>query len=121
MKKAIVLFDGNCSLCQKTVKTIGYWDIFKQIRFINFLSPQAKPVIDELGLKIEDLLYDMHIVEGKKSWKGYEAYQRISLCLPLCWVLVPFLYFPPIKKEGMRIYRGVADSRTCQVASGKGE
>ena len=115
MKKAIVLYDGNCTLCRKTMRIISFLDIFQQLNFINVLSPEAAALIQALHLKSDDLLFDMHIIEGTKSWKGYQAYQRISLRIPLLWVFVPFLYFPPIRFVGERIYRRVADSRTCRV------
>ena len=115
MKKPIVLYDGNCALCRKTIKTLAFLDVFQRLMFINVLSPGAKDIIQNLNFNLEDLLYDMHIVEGNKSWKGYKAYQRISFRIPILWILVPFLYFPPVKYVGERIYRRVADSRTCRV------
>ncbi|MBF0503864.1 MAG: DUF393 domain-containing protein [Candidatus Omnitrophica bacterium] len=116
MTKAIVLYDGNCALCIRTMKTIAFLDIFKKLYFINAWSSEAIAVIEALNIKSDDLLVDMHIVEGVRFWKGYPAYQRISLRIPLLWIFVPFLYFPPIKYIGERIYRRVADSRTCQIA-----
>ena len=113
--KPIVLFDGNCALCRRTIKVLSFLDIFRQLKFINALSSDAAGIIQERDLKLEDLLYDMHIVEGASSWKGYEAYQRISLRIPLLWLLVPFLYFPPVRNVGERVYRRVADSRTCKI------
>ena len=67
MKKAIVLYDGNCTLCRRTVKTIGLIDIFRQLTFINVLSSEANTYYSiELNFKLDDLLFDMHIVEGTK-------------------------------------------------------
>ncbi len=113
--KATVLYDGNCSLCRRTMKTIAFLDVSHQLNLVDILSSQAGPMIQEWHLKLEDLLFDMHIVEGEKLWKGYEAYQRISLHLPLLWILVPVLYFPPIRWIGLRVYRRVADSRACAI------
>ena len=118
MKKAIVLYDGNCSLCRRTIKTIAFLDVFGQLIFINVLSNDAAEVMGELNFKLEDLLIDMHIVEGKNFWKGYQAYQRISRRIPALWILVPFLYFSPVRYVGQMIYRRVADSRTCRLEPG---
>ena len=117
MNQVFILYDGNCTLCRRTMKTLKFVDLFNQLKPINVLSADAAPIIKELNLKLEDLLFDMHIIEGTRVWKGYQAYQRISIHLVLLWVLVPFLYFPPIRLLGERIYRRVADSRTCQVRS----
>jgi len=119
MATALVLYDGNCSLCRKTMKIVVFLDIFKRLKFINVLSSEAGPVMQSLNLKIEDLLTDMHIVEENRFWKGYEAYQRISLHLALLWILVPFLYCPPIRLIGERVYRRVADSRRCRIEPGR--
>lgn len=115
MSRAVILYDGNCSLCKRTVKTLAFFDIFHQLEFVNFLSQEAEKVYKPLNLTLQDLLFDMHIVEGTRTWKGYEAYQRISLRLPLLWVLVPFLFFGPIKRIGINYYRKIADSRTCVI------
>jgi len=117
MNQAIILYDGNCTLCRRTMKTLKCLDVFNHLKPINVLSADATSVIKSLNLKLEDLLFDMHIIEGSRSWKGYQAYQRISLHVALLWILVPLLYFPPIKFIGERIYRRIADSRTCQVGS----
>ena len=110
-----VLFDGNCRLCRRTVDFLKNADIFHRIEFINVMGPEAVRVIKENQLDSVAVVTDMHAIEGEKITKGYYAYRAIAWHIPLLWLSVPFLYIWPVTALGRKIYRKVADSRTCEV------
>lgn len=110
-----VIYDGNCQLCRRTIASIRVFDIFRRINYVNALDDETLKNFDLLWLEPHSILQDMHTVVGKKSWRGFSAYRVLSRRLPVFWLILPLMYLPPIPKIGDRIYRQVADSRTCSI------
>ncbi len=111
-----VIYDGNCKLCRRTIAAVRVFDVFGRVKYVNALDEET---IKKNGLSWLDskaLLHDMHAVIGKRIWKGYDAYQTLAWRVPVFWLLIPFLYAGPVISLGNKIYRKVADSRTCQIA-----
>jgi predicted DCC family thiol-disulfide oxidoreductase YuxK len=111
----VVLYDGNCRICRRTMGCFIAWDVLGRIRYVNALNRYD---IEKTGLgwlKDEALMKNMHVVIGNKVWRGFEAYRQLTLRLPVFWPLVPFLWLWPIPQAGKTIYRYVADSRTCSI------
>jgi hypothetical protein len=55
--------------------------------------------------------------DGWRTAKGYSAYQQIAWRVPVLWPSLPVIYLPPVVAIGWRVYRRVADSRACKLAS----
>ena len=110
-----VIYDGNCQLCRRTIASIRVFDIFGRINYVNALDDEALKNCDLLWLEPHSILQDMHTVVGKKSWRGFSAYRVLSRRLPIFWSILPLMYLPPIPKIGDRIYRRVADYRSCSI------
>ena len=72
---------------------------------------------DLLWLDPTALLTDMHVVVQRKRWIGFSAYRVLATRIFILWPVLPLLYLWPIPKVGKRIYRYVADRRTCSIAS----
>lgn len=129
-----VLYDGNCGLCRRTMAVLGALDWLQQLKPVNALDRSA---VESEGLGFLDdaaLIQDMHAAwresvrdggrgmgdEGADGWrtaKGYSAYQRIAWRVPLLWPLLLVIYLPPVAAMGWKVYRRVADSRACKIAS----
>jgi predicted DCC family thiol-disulfide oxidoreductase YuxK len=111
-----VLYDGSCKLCPRTMAFFKTFDIFGRVEYLDALDQGA---IKERGLQWLDptaLLRDMHVVVGKKSWTGFSAYRVLAVRIPILWPILPFLYLWPIPPLARRIYRHVADSRSCSIS-----
>lgn len=64
-----------------------------------------------------DLLLEMHVVDtGGRVWRGFDAFRRLALVLPLLWPLLPLLYLPGAPALGRAVYGRVAASRTREEA-----
>jgi len=111
----VVLFDGNCQLCRRTVAILKAGDIFHWISYISISDTQAKGVIATAKISEDAVLRDMHAVLGREIYKGYDAYRVIAGRTPFLWPIWPLLFIWPVTAFGRVIYRRVADSRTCQV------
>lgn len=130
-----VLYDGNCGLCRRTMAVLGVMDWLQQLKPVNALNREAV-VAEGLGF-LDDaaLMTDMHaawrenerdggrgtgdegVVDGWRTAKGYSAYQQIAWRVPVLWPSLLFIYLPPIVAIGWKVYRRVADSRACKIAS----
>jgi predicted DCC family thiol-disulfide oxidoreductase YuxK len=115
-KRMVVLYDGNCRLCRRTIVTLLAIDVFDRIDYVNALDEKATKNIDLTSINQEDLLRDMHAIVGNRRWLVYDAYRVIAKQNPLLWPAVPLLYLWPVTSIGRWIYRKVADSRTCSLA-----
>jgi len=112
-----VAYDGNCTLCRRTVALLRTVDWLERIVYVNALDEAALRSHGLHTLDRQALVMDMHAVDGSQRWLGYDAYRAIAWRIPLLWPLLPVLYLPPVAALGKRIYRRVADHRTCRVPS----
>jgi predicted DCC family thiol-disulfide oxidoreductase YuxK len=110
--RAIVLFDGRCAFCRKSVSLLrrldwlGRFDC-RDARDVANLPPCGVP------LDPQRFLEEMHVVtpDGKRTYAGYRAVRWIAWRLPLLWPLAPFLHLPGAVRLGSRIYRWIARNR----------
>jgi len=110
-----VLYDGNCKLCRRTIASLRVFDIFGRVMYVNACDEEA---IKDHGLQWLHppvLMADMHVIVRQKVWKGFAAYRALAFRIPVLWPAVPFLYLWPVPTIANRVYRHVADSRTCSI------
>jgi predicted DCC family thiol-disulfide oxidoreductase YuxK len=110
--QAVVLFDGQCPLCQRAVRLLKRLDWLKRLQFRDCrdtanLPPCATP------LDPKRLLEEMHLVtpDRKRAYAGYRAFRWIAWRLPLTWGLAPLLYVPGVPWLGHKLYLWVARNR----------
>jgi predicted DCC family thiol-disulfide oxidoreductase YuxK len=111
----VVLYDGNCGLCRRTMAGMRTLGVLGTVRFISATDRAARAEAGVAGLDEESLMRDMHVVVAGRAWRGYESYRRLLIRIPIFWPLWPLMYLPPVAAMGRRIYRRVADSRTCRL------
>jgi predicted DCC family thiol-disulfide oxidoreductase YuxK len=105
-----VLFDGDCTLCQRTVEIMRRLDLFERLTFTDF---RHQPVP---GFAPDALARDMHVVGAGGVFRGFEAYRRLALVLPLGWLAAPILWLPGMGTIGARVYSGIAAGRSAPLA-----
>jgi predicted DCC family thiol-disulfide oxidoreductase YuxK len=108
----IVLYDGDCPLCQRSVAVVKKLDWLGRLAYGNAredrnLPPSAVP------LDPQRLLEEMHLVtpDRRHAYAGFRAFRWIAWRLPATWLLAPFLYLPGVPWLGNRIYRWIAKNR----------
>ena len=111
-ERAVVLYDGQCAFCQKSVALLRRLDWLHQLRFANArdpaqLPPSARP-LDPVRL-----LEEMHVLtaNGRRVYHGFAALRWLAWRLPLLWPLAPLLYLPGILPLGQRLYLWVSRNR----------
>ena len=110
-----VLYDGNCGMCRRTMNFLLALDFLHRLTPVN---ARERREVEKQGLGRlgdETLMKDMHAVQGDKTWLGYDAYRAIAGRVPLLWPVWPFLWLWPVTHFGRRIYRRVADTRSCEL------
>lgn len=113
---AIVLYDGSCKLCRRSVGVLKAMDLLEQVVAVNALDDEARTDVGPDKLEVAQLMQAMHVVTGQRVWSGFEACRMLASRTPLLWPVYPFLYIWPIPGIGRRVYRWVAASRTCAPA-----
>ena len=114
----IILFDGNCGLCLRSVFGLTILDWLHRLHFVDFWDKDAKHAIAP-DLKMEDLDKAMHVLlpnfkiqtSNFKVEKGFDGIRALAWHLPPLWLVAPFLYLPGIAHLGRRVYGRVAKRR----------
>jgi predicted DCC family thiol-disulfide oxidoreductase YuxK len=117
--KALVFYDGDCSLCTASVRRLEALDAFGRLEYRDIRDPQVfarHPQIDPArALKRMQLL-----APGKSApLEGFHAFRWIAARLPALWIAVPFLWIPGASWIGSWIYDRIARSRSCPHAARK--
>ena len=110
--KAIVLYDGQCRLCQRSVAVLRRLDWLNRLAYQDGRNASALPTTDP-PLIPQRLLEEMHVVTPNRRLvhRGFAAFRWLAWRLPLCWPLAPFLYLPGMPWLGKRVYRWIARNR----------
>lgn len=114
--KAVVLFDGDCAFCQRSVRILKSLDWFKKLTTQNARDREHWPIAAE-PLSLTKMLEEMHLVtpDGRKTYAGFSAFRWIAWRLPLALPMAPFLYLPGVLWLGNRVYRWIAKNRYSLV------
>src|SRR5579871_6918391 len=111
-KHALMLYDGHCALCRKSVALLRGLDWFNVLGYVDVRDA------DELGrLHVQvptgRLLEEMHLIppDGGTIRHGFGAFRWLAWRLPLLWFLLPVLYLPGAGTVGQRTYLWVARHR----------
>ncbi|PYS65544.1 MAG: hypothetical protein DMF74_03695 [Acidobacteria bacterium] len=115
-KQMYLVYDGNCKLCRRTVASFRVFDLLNRVTYINALDRESLEKHQLTSLDSGALMRDMHVIVGSQTWKGFAAYREWMKRFPIFWFAVPFLYLGAVIQIGQRIYRQIADSRTCSIA-----
>ena len=85
---AVVLFDGVCNLCDKSVRFIFRHDTAGYFRFAPLQSETAQKLLSEAGASVPDLNSILLIEDGKvydRSTAALKIARRLKAPFPLLW------------------------------------
>jgi predicted DCC family thiol-disulfide oxidoreductase YuxK len=111
-RKAVVLYDGSCPLCKKSVAILKRLDWLKRLTYQDARDLEHLPE-SSIPLEPERLLQEMHIVtpNRKRVHAGFRAFRWMAGRLPVFWALWPLLFIPGVPWIGQRLYRWIARHR----------
>lgn len=105
----IVVFDGQCLLCNGWVQFLLRHDRAQRIRFASIQSAAGQQLLARAGLQVEGL-QTLLVIDGERSWQHTAAILRVLHALGWPWRLawVGWLVPAPLR-DGL--YRWVARNR----------
>ena len=115
---ATLLYDGNCLFCRRAIGIIRVFDVFERLTYVNLLDDEHVHRLQLPEVDKQSWIRDIHLMTPQKTFKGYDAYRQVAGRIPILWPLAPLLYVGLLERIGARVYRRVADSRTCSVSLG---
>lgn len=110
--KAVVLFDGACPFCRRSVSILQSLDWFGRLHFQNARETDKLPPCD-VPLVPKRLIEEMHVVTPDRSTApaGFAAFRWMAWRLPLLMPIAPFLFIPGIPWLGNKVYLWIAKNR----------
>lgn len=106
--KNILFFDGNCGLCNRSVKFVLRKEKKNELLFSALQSGFAKKTLRSFELK--DQLDSMVLLENGKIYTESSAALRITKYLKGLWpLMMAFLIVPPFIRNA--VYRYIAKNR----------
>ena len=112
-----ILYDGHCPLCNRTIRVLGFFDLFARLEFLDFrrLDLTAYNSHNKMALTLQDLDREMYVIRRGQPYVGYYGYRVLVLALPAFWLLSPLLFFPGVSWVGERVYGYIARNRLALV------
>ena len=90
----IVLYDGVCGLCDRSVQLILRNDRRGRFRFAALQSDAGRALLEKFGLP-PDALDSIVLVEGGRAWRKSRAALRIARRMDAPWPLLwPLIIIP---------------------------
>ncbi len=115
----VVLYDGSCKLCQRSVFFLRPCDWLHRLTLANYHDAEARKRYAP-DISLARLEHEMHVVfPDGKVLAGFDEFRRMSLHLPPLWWAAPILYLPGMRVPGRMVYRLVASNRRCMDGSCK--
>jgi predicted DCC family thiol-disulfide oxidoreductase YuxK len=120
-ERPIVLFDGVCNLCNRSVNFIIDRDQQGVFRFASQQSAAGRELLARCGLPADELS-TMVLIEGERHYTRSSAALRIARRLRFPWRLLFGLIVipPPLRNLGYRLiahnrYRWFGKTESCRV------
>jgi predicted DCC family thiol-disulfide oxidoreductase YuxK len=107
----VVLFDGGCPICRRTVRTLRRLDWLDRLRFADATASEIRERVAP-GLTELEAMQQMYAVEASgRRHGGFDAQLRIARELPLLWPFHIVGRLPGLRQIGTAVYRFVAANR----------
>lgn len=110
-QKLIVLWDGDCTFCYKSVIIAKKFDWFN--RFIVIDSNERdkhKVILEGWDGDIDKGLWSKGL-NSTENYVGFDGFRRMVWVMPLFWIILPLLYIPLVPTVGRFIYAWIARNR----------
>ena len=122
MSSPVILFDGVCNLCEKSVRFVIRRDREARFKFASIQSDFGQRQLQEMGYQ-HDSLSSMLLIQDGLLFRKSKAALRIARQLDGAWPLFYYLFFwvPPLIADpvydfvGSRRYRWFGMKDECWI------
>jgi len=119
-QKVIVLWDGDCSFCKKSVDIAKKFDWFNRFIVIDSNEREKhKEYLEGWDGDIDKGLWAKGL-NSQESYVGFDGVRRMIWVMPLFWIVLPLLYVPFIPTIGRKVYGWIAKNRYRFGCNSKG-
>ncbi len=106
-----LIYDGHCNFCIGSLRRVQVLDLFGKLKPVDYQAVQDVKTIDA-RLTREICHSQMQLLtQDGKLYGGFYVFRRLTLKLPLLYLLAPVLYFPGMQWPGNFIYSFIAKNR----------
>ncbi len=110
MSKPIILYDGECGFCTRSVKLGRRLDWFKVFEWHSRWEPGIQEKFPRVSF--DDTLRQMVCVKpDSKVLGGFYCVRHLWLHFPLLFLPALFLYIPGVSLIGVPFYKWIAKNR----------
>jgi len=110
----IVLFDGGCPICRRTVRTLQRLDWLEQLQFADATDDEIRRRVAP-ALTLDEAMRQMNVVDGSGRLSGgFDAQLRIARRVPALWLFGVLGALPGVRQIGSAVYRYIAAHRKRQ-------
>ena len=110
MKKSIVIYDGDCGICEKFRKLVERLDWLHQFECRPFQNEES--YLRSVNLSTEDCQKELKLIEDPKHiYGGANAAIRMCLKLPLLTIVGIIFSLPPFLQIARWLYPKIAENR----------
>lgn len=107
----VILFDGRCGLCKRTLKILHALDWLQRLHFQNYHDPDVRKRFAP-DVPLTELHREMHAqLPDGRMMKGFTAFRAIAWNVPVFWMIAPLLYFPGVPWIGEKAYAFISLKR----------
>ncbi len=104
-----LIYDGHCDFCKSSLLVVRFFDVFRQITFVNSHDPEA---LAATGVRFEDAEEAAYAVRPDgRQYAGFDAFRQVAWQLPATALLAPLLYLFGIPQLGRRAYEWIKNNR----------
>ncbi len=105
-----VVWDDQCSFCRSWITWATRLDWLHALRLVPGSDAVAR---ERLGISEAEALHALQVVTHQGRRSGYDGVVAIAYVLPVSFLWAALFRLPPIAAIGRRVYRKVADRRSC--------
>jgi predicted DCC family thiol-disulfide oxidoreductase YuxK len=105
----IILFDGQCNLCNKSVQFILKHERNQELQFVSLQSEQGTKILSDQGYP-ENYTESVLFLKNNKLYKESKAALKISAYLKFPWNALRVFYIVPTFLRNW-VYRYIAKNR----------
>ena len=107
VKVLVMLYDGNCGFCKRSMAGFLAFDGLSQIEAKDFHKTRSKLVTRE---QADKALYTL-TADGQ-AYPGFDAYRHVVARVPGLWLFGPLFHIPWLSRAvGQPVYAWVASNR----------
>ncbi|MCD8481684.1 MAG: DUF393 domain-containing protein [Verrucomicrobia bacterium] len=109
-KRAVILFDGDCALCNSSVRWLAHRDSSDRLRFAALQSNFGQQLLSNVQSNLPEHLDSLILCLNEEVFCESSAIIRIAILLGIPWSLArPLLLIPKCARDPL--YRWVARNR----------